>query len=200
MLTANSGRARQVTAGAVLACTALLVSACNSSSSSTAASSASTPAGSPTSAGSPAAAGGPRVATPPTGGSTLLGPGHAINSPALHEPACHSGCPLSGDSTAILSAMKWSVWSATEAVGTGTYKLDDCNPSCAAGVVSDVATVVTLSQPVKVCSPAGTRWFWSRASFAFPHGLPKSLQGDAAPQNPWVFSSVVTTAKQSCSS
>lgn len=92
------------------------------------------------------------------------------------------------------------MWSATEAVGTGTYKLDDCNPSCAAGVVSDVATVVTLSQPVKVCSLAGTRSFWSRASFAFPHGLPKSLQGDAAPQNPWVFSSVVTTAKQSCSS
>jgi hypothetical protein len=140
------------------------------------------------------------VTTAPTGASTFLAPGQDINSTALHEPACHSGCPLSGDSTAILSAMKWSVWSATEAVGTGTYKLDDCNPNCAAGVVSDVATVVTLSQPVKVCSPAGTRWFWSRASFTFPHGLPKSLQGDAAPQNPWVFSSVVTTAKQSCSS
>src|ERR1035437_8902314 len=200
MLTANSGRARQVTAGAVLACTALLVSACNSSSSSTAASSARTPAGSPTSAGSAAAGGAPSVPTPPTGASTFLAPGQDINPPALPEPACHSGCPLSGDSTAILSAMKWSVWSATEAVGTGTYKLDDCNPNCAAGVVSDVATVVTLSQPVKVCSPAGTRWFWSRASFTFPHGLPKSLQGDAAPQNPWVFSSVVTAAQQSCSS
>jgi hypothetical protein len=94
--------------------------------------------------------------------------------------------------------MKWSVWSATEAVGTGVYKLDDCSPNCAAGVVSDVATVVTLSQPVKVCSAAGPRWFWSKASFAFPKGLPKSLQGGAAPQNPWVFSSVVTAAGSSC--
>jgi hypothetical protein len=94
--------------------------------------------------------------------------------------------------------MMWSAWSATEAVGTGTYKLDDCNPDCAAGVVSDVATVVTLSQPVKVCSSSGTRWFWSRASFTFPDGLPKSLRGDAAPQNPWTFSSVVAAATQSC--
>src|ERR1039457_5667505 len=103
MLTANSGRARQVTAGAVLACTALLVSACNSSSSSTAASSASTPAGSPTSAGAPAPAGSPSLTTAPTGASTFLAPGQDINSTALHEPACHSGCPLSGDSTATLS-------------------------------------------------------------------------------------------------
>jgi len=133
-----------------------------------------------------------------TGTSTFLAQGQDINSTALHEPGCLSGCPISGDSTAILSAMKWSVWSATEAVGTGTYKLDDCNPNCAAGVVSDVATVVTLSQPVKACSPAGTRWFWSKASFAFPNGLPKSLQGAAAPQNPWVFSTVVTAASQTC--
>ena len=96
--------------------------------------------------------------------------------------------------------MKWSVWSATEAIGTGTYKLDDCHPNCAAGVVSDVATVLTLSQPVKVCSSAGTRRYWSRASFTFPNGLPKSLQGDAAPQNPWIFSPVVTAARQSCGS
>ncbi len=136
----------------------------------------------------------------PAAASTFLAAAQDINSTPLHEPACVSypGCPLSGDSTAILYKMKWSAWSATEAVGTGTYKLDDCNPDCAAGVVSDVATVVTLSQPVKVCSSSGTRWFWSRASFTFPDGLPKSLQGDAAPQNPWTFSSVVTAATQSC--
>jgi hypothetical protein len=96
--------------------------------------------------------------------------------------------------------MKWSSWSATQAVGTGTYKLNDCNPNCAAGVVSDVAAVVTFSQPVKVCSASGTRWFWSRASFRFPNGLPKSLQGEGGPQNPWTFSDVVTAAKQSCHS
>jgi hypothetical protein len=94
--------------------------------------------------------------------------------------------------------MTWTTWSATEAVGTGTYKLDGCNPSCAAGPIYPVATVVTLSDPVKVCSSSGTRWFWSRASFRFPNGLPKALQGGNAPQNPWTFATVVAAAKQSC--
>jgi hypothetical protein len=94
--------------------------------------------------------------------------------------------------------MTWTTWSATEAVGTGTYKLDDCNPNCAAATPVNVPMVMTLSQPVKVCSSSGTRWFWSRASFKFPNGLPKALQGDNAPQNPWNFSTLVTAAQQSC--
>jgi hypothetical protein len=94
--------------------------------------------------------------------------------------------------------MTWSTWSATEATGTGLYKLDACNPSCAAGPTYPVATVITLSDPVKVCSSSGTRWFWTRASFTFPSGLPKALQGSSAPLNPWVFSTVVTAAQQSC--
>ncbi len=51
---------------------------------------------------------------------------------------------------------------------------------------------------MKVCSSSGTRWFWTRASFTFPNGLPKALQGGSAPKNPWVFSTVVTAAQQSC--
>lgn len=42
------------------------------------------------------------------------------------------------------------------------------------------------------------RWFWSRASFRFPDGLPKELQGSSAPLNPWTFSSVVTEAQETC--
>jgi len=133
-----------------------------------------------------------------TATSTFLAQGQDINGTALHRPACNSGCPLSGDSTAILDKMTWSTWSASEAVGTGTYSLNACNPNCAAGPVYPVATVVTLSQPVKVCSSSGPRWYWTRASFTFPNGLPKALQGDSAPQNPWTFSSVVTAAQQSC--
>jgi hypothetical protein len=220
MSTAKSRRARQLSAGVVLAGFALLVPACSSSASSPAATTASAPAGSPVPISSltsgaasgpaavPSAAESSAAAVPSaspssvagTGSSTFLAEGQDVNGTAVHEPACSSGCPLSGDSTAILSAMTWSVWSATEAAGTGTYKLDDCHPNCAAGVVSNVATVVTLSRPVKVCSAAGTRWFWSKASFTFPKGLPKSLQGDGAPQNPWVFSNVVTAAQQSCHS
>jgi hypothetical protein len=119
---------------------------------------------------------------------------------ALYEPAClDSGCPLSGDATAILYQMKWSTWSATEAVGTGTYRVDACNPNCAAGPVYPVPVVITLSKPVKVCSSSGTRWFWSYASFTYPDGLPKALQGSNAPQNPWTFSTLVAAAQQSCS-
>jgi hypothetical protein len=95
--------------------------------------------------------------------------------------------------------MRWTTWSGTEAVGTGTYKLDDCNPNCAAGHVYPVATVVTLSQPVKVCSPSATRWVWSHASFTFPAGLPEALQGQNAPQNPWTFTALIAAAQQTCS-
>jgi hypothetical protein len=133
-----------------------------------------------------------------TSATTYLAQAQDINGTVLYRPACNSGCPLSGDSTAILDKMTWSTWSATEAVGAGIYKLDGCHPSCAAGPIYSVATVVTLSDPVKVCSSSGTRWFWTRASFKFPSGLPKALQGGSAPENPWVFSSVASAAQQSC--
>ena len=185
MLTTNARRARRIAGWAGIACAALLVAACNSSGSSAVASVSSAPATHP----SP---------PPRTGASTFLAPGQDINGTLLHRPACTSGCPLSGDSTAILDKMTWRTWSATEAVGTGTYKLDGCNPNCAAGPVYPVATVVTLSHPVKVCSSSGTRWVWTRASFRFPHGLPKALRGSNGPANPWVFSTLTSAARQSC--
>ena len=155
----------------------------------------STPAFSP---GTPASS--PSVAAAPTGADTFLAAEQDLNGTLLHEPACGGyGCALSGDSTAFLAGMKWITWSGTEAVGTGTYKLDDCNPDCAGGHIYPVPAVVTLSQPVKVCSPSGTRWVWSHASFTFPDGLPKALQGQNAPQNPWTFSALITAAQQSCS-
>jgi hypothetical protein len=220
MWTANVHRARPATAWpalacVALACAALLVTACSSSASS-AGSSAPTAASTPVTSGTqapPATQSAPATpAVPATGvaapspgngaqtaADTFLAEGQDVNGTALHEPACgNSGCPLSGDSTTILYQMNWTTWSATEAVGTGTYKVDACNPSCAAGPVYPVSAVVTFSQPVKVCSASGTRWFWSRASFRFPNGLPKALQGQNAPQNPWTFTTLVTAAQQSC--
>ncbi len=210
MLNTNARRTRQAVGWAVLASAALLVTACNSSSSSAVASAsspASAPPSSPSSAASsssnPASApaslpASPNVTASATGTSTFLAQGQDIKGTALYRPACNSGCPLSGDSTAILDKMTWTTWTATKAVGTGIYKLDACNPNCAAGPVYPVATVITLSDPVKVCSSSGTRWFWTRASFTFPSGLPKALQGGSAPQNPWVFSTVATAAQQTC--
>lgn len=193
---------RQLASWASLACIALLLTACNSSAGSAASSSTST-AGTPSTS---APITGPTTppsapATVPTGAGTFLAAAQTLSGTLLHEPACTGfGCALSGDSTAFLFHMTWTTWSGTEAVGTGTYKLDDCDPNCAGGHVYSVATVVTLSQPVKVCSAATTRWVWSHASFAFPQGLPKALQGDNAPQNPWTFSGLITTAQQTCTS
>jgi hypothetical protein len=215
----NAPRPRQVLAWASLAGIAVLLTACNSTTSSATSSASSTPVtvstpstpsttATPTgSAGSPSApasspgtpASSPGVAASPTGTDVFLATAQDINGTLLHEPACGGfGCALSGDSTTFLATMTWNTWSGTEAVGTGTYKVNDCNPNCAAGHVYPVATVVTLSRPVKVCSPSGTRWVWSHASFTFPGGLPTALRGQNAPQNPWTFSSLIAAAQQSC--
>jgi hypothetical protein len=200
MRTTNARPARRAAAGAALVCLAVLVTACGSSGS-PATSPASAPVSSATSsAAASAPATSPTVTASATGTTVYLAPGQDVNATPLYKPACGGyGCALSGDSTAFLYQMTWTTWSATEAVGTGTYKLDDCNPNCAAGTVYPVPAVVTLSQPVKVCSAAGTREFWSRASFSFPDGLPKALQGQNAPQNPWTFAGVTGAAQPGCS-
>src|ERR1700735_4338924 len=180
---AKAGRPRQIASWASLACVAVLLTACNSSASSAASSPAgtvSTPGtsapgtGSTTTPPSPPSPSGPVIgpstppstpasspglAAAPTGASTFLAAGQSLTGTLLHEPGCGgSGCALSGDSTAFLSQMKWTTWSGSDAVGSGTYKLDDCNPNCASGHVYSLATVVTLSQPVKGCSSSGPRW------------------------------------------
>jgi len=213
----KAGRPRQIASWASLACIAVLLTACNSSTSSAASSPAGTPSTSapitgpttpPSTSGpvigpttppsSPTSS--PGLAAAPTGASTFLAAAQSLNGTLLHQPACGgSGCALSGDSTAFLFQMKWTTWSGSEALGTGTYKLDDCSPNCAAGQVYSLATVVTLSQPVKVCSSSGTRWVWTHAFFIFPQGLPPGLTGPNAPQNPWTFSGLITAARQTCS-
>ena len=187
MLTTNVRRGRQVRAGrlagwAGIVCAALLATACNSGSATAA------PASSQASAALAAK----------TAARVYLAEGQDIRGTLLYRPACKPGCPLSGDSTAILAKMTWRTWSASRAVGTGTYDLDGCNPNCAAGPVYKVPAVVTLSHPVKVCYSSGPRWVWTKASFHFPHGLPKALRGSNAPLNPWVFSPVISAARHSC--
>jgi hypothetical protein len=178
MVITNARRTRRVAGWAGIACAALLVTACHSSSS-------------PAVAASPSPATTPSTAVRQTAASTFLAQGQDINRPLLFRPACNGfGCALSGDSTGFLATMRWKTWSAAEAVGTGTYKVDGCHPDCAAGPVYPVATVVTLSDPVKVCSASGPRWVWTRASFRYPDGLPQALQGGNSPENPWVFSTV----------
>jgi len=135
-----------------------------------------------------------------SGADTLLAVGgDFIHGPLLYEPACDGfTCRLSGVATAWLYHMKWSTWSATQAIGTGTYKLNDCNPGCAVGTIYPIPAVVTLSRPVQVCSALGTRWVWTKVSFRFPDGLPKVLQGQNGPQNPWTFIPLTGGTRHGC--
>jgi hypothetical protein len=94
--------------------------------------------------------------------------------------------------------MTWQSWTPTEAVGTGTEKLSDCTPNCAAATVYPVEVVVTFTQPVKACANGTVRWYWTRATFAYPKGLPTALQGQNAPANPWTFTALAQSAQQSC--
>lgn len=114
----------------------------------------------------------------------------------FYRPACRSGCLISGDSTAALYNMTWSSWGRV-ARGKGSYHLDGCEPSCANGKIIKVTVTVKLENPVKACYK-GKRYFYSRAAFTFPKGLPKALRGPNAPVNPWTFTSVIDEAKQSC--
>lgn len=177
MLT-NARRGRRVAAWAGIICAALLTAGCAQ--------------------GSPSVI----VTDAPNPMVAYLAQGQDLNGKLLYMPGCGgSGCALSGDSTSFLSKMTWKSWSDTQALGTGIDKIDGCDPDCAAGRVYSVAAVVTLSNPVKACFASGVpHRVWTKVSFKFPHGLPKALRGGSAPQNPWVFSAVITAAKQSCAS
>jgi hypothetical protein len=84
--------------------------------------------------------------------------------------------------------MTWPTWTATEAVGTGTEKIDDCTPNCAAGTLHALRVTVTFTKPVKAgCTASSTRLYWTRASFVWPDGLPAALSGQNAPVNPFTY-------------
>jgi hypothetical protein len=131
---------------------------------------------------------------------TYFAAGQYLTAPALYKPACKSkfSCAVSGDATAFLYRMRWTQWSTTKAVGTGTYLLNNCTPNCAEGKFYDVPIVVTFTNPVKACFGKSVRWYWTKASFRFTRGLPPALRADNPPVNPWVFTGLASQAHASC--
>jgi hypothetical protein len=160
------------------------------------AASASSSAAPATTSASPAAAGSSPATT---GREVLLAEGGDVRGPTVYRPGCAAGCGLSGDGTTALFNMTWTTWNATEAVGTGTEKIDDCNPNCAAGTLHAVAVRVTFSNPVMVCQPSSGAWYWTRVTFAWPDGLPAVFAGDNAPTNPFNYSGITAQQATSCS-
>jgi hypothetical protein len=127
-----------------------------------------------------------------------LAEGGSVGGTIVRAPACEAGCQLSGDATTSLWDMTWPTWNSTVAVGTGTEKLDDCTPNCAAGTLHAVRVAVTLSRPVMVCVSGTGRWFWTRVSFTWPDGLPAAFSGGNAPLNPFDYPGITAQSAKSC--
>ncbi|MGH3189393.1 MAG: hypothetical protein ACRDPY_18260 [Streptosporangiaceae bacterium] len=105
---------------------------------------------------------------------------------------------LAGDGTYLLEDMTWQTWSDTEAAGTGTAAIDDCNPSCAGGHWYYVPVKAVFSQPVRGCTTApsgGPQYFWSQADLTYPTGLPGPVAGT---YGLWKFAGIAQEASQGC--
>lgn len=188
-----------------------LTAGCSSGSSSSAATATSAASGTASAASGTASAsvapgamvpasptGGPVVSVSPSAGPGLTSPGNPgaagpailfaeggdVRGTVVFRPDCAGGCPLSGDGTTQLWHMTWPTWNGAEAVGTGTEKIDGCDPNCAAGPLYSVRVTVTFSNPVDVCVGGNDQLFWTRASFSWPNGLPAKVSGANAPVNP----------------
>ena len=132
----------------------------------------------------------------PSGADVYLAESQDVRGTTAHAAGCQAGCPLSGDGTTVLWDMTWPTWTGGQAVGTGTEKIDGCDPNCAAGPEYSVTVTVTFSQPARDCALG--EWFWTYATFTWPNGLPSALTGATAPTNPWDFTQVKAEAAQSC--
>ena len=51
------------------------------------------------------------------------------------------------DGGMIVTDIKWSTWSSKQALGTGIYSQNMCDPSCAEGTRVDVPITIKLSEP-----------------------------------------------------
>jgi hypothetical protein len=128
----------------------------------------------------------------PAGSSVYLAEGGDVGGTALHAPRCGTDCPISGDSTTLLSDMTWPSWTGIEALGTGTEKINDCTPNCASGKLYAVKVAVALTKPVHVCADGTSRWYWTQIAFTWPDGLPAAFRGANAPSNPMVYSDIAS--------
>ena len=72
--------------------------------------------------------------------------GCAGEAPPTIDPA---SIPVAcADGSAVLTHLTWSSWTVAHASGHGTLALNNCTPTCAAGVFSPYAASVTLTDPV----------------------------------------------------
>lgn len=54
---------------------------------------------------------------------------------------------------------------------------------------------MTFTKPVRACVASVGHWYWTRASFAWPDGLPAALKGANAPTNPVTHAEIASQPK-----
>jgi hypothetical protein len=69
------------------------------------------------------------------------------------------------DGTVKVANLKWTSWSSTQAQASGVYRVNKCNPDCAAGNTKSFPVKITLSRP-KTC-PGRKHKAFGRVSYAF---------------------------------
>lgn len=72
------------------------------------------------------------------------------------------------DANELIQNIRWKSWKKKRAVGTGTYRINDCDPTCAAGEFDSYRVRIVLRTPK---NQSGER-VYSRAVLRFPNGGP----------------------------
>jgi len=135
-------------AAAAAAVAALAVAGCNPLSS--ASSGGSTPSSSPATVTVTASAPPPTSPAPATSSAAPAADVTVCYSPVI---PCNASIMksepttllLSGDGSIFASGVTWSGWGAATAQGTGTLRVNDCTPNCAAGKLSSYSATITVT-------------------------------------------------------
>ena len=120
----------------------------------------------------------PVVTDAPNPSVAYLAQGQDIHGTAVHAGVQRLRLRAVRGFDRFLSKMTWHLVG-HEAVGRASTSSTAATRIAPPGR-STGARVVTLSNPVKVCSSSGPDRVWTKASFRFPHGLPKALRGQRA--------------------
>jgi hypothetical protein len=83
--------------------------------------------------------------------------------PQVHPAALTLACD---DGNAYLSGVRWASWGPS-ATATGTWRINDCVPNCAAGTFHGFPAAVRLWRPEPLPHHAGTAYY-SRITIVLP--------------------------------
>lgn len=120
------------------------------------------------------------AAGPASAGSAAPAKSHPVvlvscNGAGLVKPATYDvGCMPSQE---FVSGLTWTSWQST-AYGSGTLKVNDCNPSCAAGHFVKFPILVVLWKAAPWPHHAGHQYF-SRLTWIFTGKRPSSVHSPA---------------------